>query len=160
MKFSSILRYSVLAIFNAGSIYLIPLIITFESWFLLTVLVFVTFLINFTYLTDKFAALKWITPGVIFMFSFVVFPAAYNTYVSFTNWSTGHILTKSQAIDLLEARTYTPDDQKGVEFDIYIFENNSHKTSLRLIGGWGGWGLALDSKVWNDFDWQESRKEI
>jgi arabinogalactan oligomer/maltooligosaccharide transport system permease protein len=125
MKFSSILRYSVLAIFNAGSIYLIPLIVTFESWFLLTVLVFVTFLINFTYLTDKFAALKWITPGVIFMFSFVVFPAAYNTYVSFTNWSTGHILTKSQAIELLEARTYTPDDQKGVEFDIYIFENNT-----------------------------------
>ena len=125
MKFSSILRYSVLAIFNAGSIYLIPLIITFESWFLLTVLVFVTFLINFTYLTDKFAAFNWITPGVIFMFSFVVFPAAYNTYVSFTNWSTGHILTKSQAIELLEARTYTPDDQKGVEFDIYIFENNT-----------------------------------
>ena len=85
------------------------------------------FLINFTYLTDKFAALKWITPGVIFMFSFVVFPAAYNTYVSFTNWSTGHILTKTQAIDLLEARTYTPEDQRGVEFDIYIFEDDNQE---------------------------------
>ena len=126
MKFSSILRYAFLGIFNAGSVYLIPLIITFESWFLLSVLIFIMFLINFTYLTDKFAALKWITPGVIFMFSFVVFPAAYNTYVSFTNWSTGHILTKTQAIDLLEARTYTPEDQRGVEFDIYIFEDDQH----------------------------------
>ena len=127
MKFSSILRYAFLGIFNAGSVYLIPLIITFESWFLLSVLIFIMFLINFTYLTDKFAALKWITPGVIFMFSFVVFPAAYNTYVSFTNWSTGHILTKTQAIDLLEARTYTPEDQRGVEFDIYIFEDDNQE---------------------------------
>lgn len=123
MKLSSIIRYVILGIFNAGSIYLIPLIITFESWFLLTVLIFIAFLVNFTYLTDRYNALKWITPGVIFMFSFVVFPAGYNTYVSFTNWSTGHILTKTQALNLLEAKTYTPDDQRGIEFDIYILEN-------------------------------------
>jgi ABC-type sugar transport system permease subunit len=57
------------------------------------------------------------------MISFVVFPAVYNTFISFTNWSTGHILNKSQAIQILESRTYTPDNQKGVEFDIYVMQD-------------------------------------
>ena len=53
------------------------------------------------------------------------FLLAYSFYVSFTNWSTGHILTKQQAIERLEDRTYSKDDQKGVEFDIYIFQDQN-----------------------------------
>lgn len=123
MKISSIIRYLILAIFNAIIFYAIPLSISFESWFLLSLIVVNAFLVNFVYLTNRFKPMKWILPGMIFMISFVVFPAFYNTYVSFTNWSTGHILNKSQAIQILEDRTYTPEDQKGVEFDLYILQD-------------------------------------
>jgi len=125
MKISTIFRYSVLAAFNAIIIYAIPLAISFESWFLLTLIILNAFLINFVYLTNKFKPMKWILPGMIFMISFVVFPAVYNSYVSFTNWSTGHILNKSQAIEILENKTYTPEDQKGVEFDLYILQDQN-----------------------------------
>ena len=67
--------------------------------------------------------MKWILPGMIFMISFVVFLAVYNTFVSFTNWSTGHILTKSQAVGVLEDRVFTPDDQKGLEFEMFILQD-------------------------------------
>ena len=125
MKLSKIIRYSLLALFNALIVYALPLTIAFESWFLLTLIIVIGFLVNFVYFSDRFLPMKWILPGMIFMISFVVFPAVYNTFVSFTNWSTGHILTKQQVVNVLESRTYTPDDQKGVEFDIYIFQDNS-----------------------------------
>ena len=113
------------SIFNAVVVYLIPLTISFEAWFLLSLLIVNAILINFEYFTNKFYAMKWILPGMIFMISFVVFPAVYNTFVSFTNWSTGHILNKTQAIQILENRTYTPEDQKGFEFDIYVMQDKN-----------------------------------
>ena len=123
MKYSTFVRYFFLAIFNGFVIYLVPVTIAFESWFLLTIIIVISLLINLTYLTSRLKPLKWITPGMIFLLSFVVFPAAYSFYVSFTNWSTGHILTKQQAIERLEDLTYTKDDQKGVEFDLYILQD-------------------------------------
>ena len=112
-----------MAIFNAAVFYAIPLSIAFEAWFLLSLIILNALLVNIVYLTDRFKPLKWILPGMIFMISFVVFPAIYNTYVSFTNWSTGHILNKSQAIQVLEDRTFTPEDQQDILFDLYVFQN-------------------------------------
>ena len=125
MKYSTFIRYFFLAIFNGFVIYLVPVTIAFESWFLLTIITVISFLINLTYLTNRVKPLKWITPGMIFLLSFVVFPAAYSFYVSFTNWSTGHILTKQQAIERLEDMTFTKDDQRGVEFDLFILQDQN-----------------------------------
>ena len=123
MTLSKIFRYTLLAIFNALIVYAVPLALTFESWFFLSLILVIGILINIVYFTDRFQPMKWILPGMIFMLSFVVFPAVYNTYVSFTNWSTGHILTKTQAIGVLEDRVFTPDDQKGLEFEMYILQD-------------------------------------
>ena len=123
MKISTAIRYFFLAIYNAAAFYVIPLAISFESWFLLLIIGLITLLINFTYFSYRFQALKWITPGFIFLIAFVLFPAGYSFYVSFTNWSTGHILTKQQAIERLEDLSYSTDDQKGVEFDLYVLQD-------------------------------------
>ena len=125
MKTSTIFRYILLAVFNAGVFYAIPLSIAFEAWFLLSLIILNAFLVNIVYLTDRFKPMKWILPGMIFMISFVVFPAIYNTYVSFTNWSTGHILNKTQAIKVLEDRTFTPEDQKDILFDLYVLQDQN-----------------------------------
>jgi len=123
MAFSKILRYSFLALFNALIVYAVPLTLAFESWFLLSLILLIGILVNVVYFSDRFQPMKWILPGMIFMISFVVFPAVYNTFVSFTNWSTGHILTKSQAVGVLEDRVFTPEDQKGLEFEMFILQD-------------------------------------
>ena len=103
----SVLKYIFLALFNSALIYAIPLTYSYESWTLLAILFFILILVNFTYLKVKPTPLKWITPGIIFMSIFVIYPAIYNIYVSTTNWSTGHVLTKQQALDVLLNKTYT-----------------------------------------------------
>ena len=125
MKKSTVLRYLFLAVFNSFIVYAVPLTITFESWFLLSLILIIGLLVNIVYFSDRFLPMKWILPGMIFLISFVVFPAVYNTFVSFTNWSTGHILTKSQAVNILESRTFTAEDQQGIEFDLYVFQDES-----------------------------------
>ena len=124
MKISTIIRYVLLGIFNALMFYIVPLAITYESWFLLLIVGIVTFLINLTYLTNRLKPLKWITPGFIFLLAFVVFPAGFNFYVSFTNWQTGHILTKTQVIERLEDLTFSTEEQRGVEFDLYVLQDS------------------------------------
>ena len=125
MKTSTILKYILLGIFNALMFYIVPLAISYESWFLLLIIGIITFLINITYITNRLKPLKWITPGFIFLISFVLFPAGYNFYVSFTNWQTGHILTKTQVIERLEDLTYSTEEQKGVEFDLYVMQDSN-----------------------------------
>ena len=124
MKFSTIIRYVLLGIFNALMFYIVPLAISYESWFLLLIVGIITFLINITYLTNRLKPLKWITPGFIFLLAFVVFPAGFNFYVSFTNWQTGHILTKTQVIERLEDLTFSTEEQRGVEFDLYVMQDS------------------------------------
>ena len=104
--------------------YIVPLAISYESWFLLLIVGIITFLINITYLTNRLKPLKWITPGFIFLLAFVVFPAGFNFYVSFTNWQTGHILTKTQVIERLEDLTFSTEEQRGVEFDLYVMQDS------------------------------------
>src|SRR5210317_1847488 len=125
MTLSKIFRYTLLAIFNALIVYAVPLALAFESWFFLSLILVIGILVNIVYFTDRFQPMKWILPGMIFMISFVVFPAIYNSYVSFTNWSTGHILSKTQAINVLEDRVYTLDEQKGIEFDMFILQDSN-----------------------------------
>ena len=76
MQYSTIFRYLFLGIFNGFVVYLVPLTIAFESWFLLIITIIITLLVNLTYATNRLKPLKWITPGMIFLLSFVVFPAA------------------------------------------------------------------------------------
>ena len=56
MKTSTILKYILLGIFNALMFYVVPLAISYESWFLLLIIGINTFLINITYITNKLIA--------------------------------------------------------------------------------------------------------
>ncbi len=51
---------------------------------------------------------RYLAPGLLFLTAMVIFPIGYTVYVSLTNMSTGHILTKQQAITQIADRMYTP----------------------------------------------------
>ncbi|HEX32767.1 MAG TPA: hypothetical protein ENF88_03635, partial [Candidatus Acetothermia bacterium] len=66
--------------------------------------------INYIYLSKRTYAMRYLLPGLIFLFAMVVYPIGYSFYISFTNLSTGHILNQQQAIAQITDRFYTPDD--------------------------------------------------
>jgi arabinogalactan oligomer/maltooligosaccharide transport system permease protein len=72
-----------------------------EKWLALGVLAAATLALDAIYLAPWKGTIppKFLVPGTIFLIAFQIVPIVYNVNVGFTNWSTGHILLKSEAID-------------------------------------------------------------
>jgi len=73
------------------------------SWVGLAVLVAVTALLFFIYLSPRKVPAKYLIPGTLFLIAFQVFPVLYTIATAFTNFGDGHRGTKQDAIDAVEA---------------------------------------------------------
>jgi arabinogalactan oligomer/maltooligosaccharide transport system permease protein len=112
-----------LALVDAVAVYSIIVLIADEAWLFLGALIIGTLFVNWVYLSPRTRALKWITPGLIFMISFMVVPILYTFYISLTNWETGNVLQKAQVIENLESRPYVDPNDPGELFDLYVYQD-------------------------------------
>lgn len=96
-----ITKIGLLAIFNAFALFLIMVLIEQENWWIVAAAIAVTAIVDWVYLSKRALPAKYLTPGLIFLAIFQVFVIIYTFYVAFTNYSTGHVLSKDQAIQAL-----------------------------------------------------------
>jgi len=94
-----IIKIILLGILNALALWAIPILWGDSQWILLGVLAISVVGIDYTFLSKKAFPLRFMLPGLLFMLVMVIFPIGYTVYVAFTNFGTGHILTKAQAVD-------------------------------------------------------------
>jgi arabinogalactan oligomer / maltooligosaccharide transport system permease protein len=95
-----VVKIVLLALMNAIAVWAAVVLAGDEKWIAVAVLVAATIGIDLVYLwPGRAVPLKFLVPGTIFLIAFQVIPIVYNVNVGFTNWSTGHILTKSEAIE-------------------------------------------------------------
>jgi arabinogalactan oligomer / maltooligosaccharide transport system permease protein len=107
----TVAKLLLLAAVNGLAVYGIVPMIANGAWVALALVVIATAAINWVYLTKRAIALKYLVPGTVFLVVFQVYPVAYNAYIAFTNYGTGNILTKAQAIDGIERQSlFTPPD--------------------------------------------------
>ena len=90
-------------------------------------------LVNWAYLSPRASASRWLTPGLILMAIFVVYPVFYTFYVSLTNWKTGNFLSKEQAINSLEAIPMASDGTDQT-LPLSVYTNDAGELAF-LIGG-------------------------
>ncbi|MGC8813519.1 maltose ABC transporter permease MalF [Dictyoglomus sp.] len=62
---------------------------------------------------------RYIVPSFLLMFMFMIYPIIYTIQIAFTNYGTGHILTKTQVIEQLEKETFLPENTQNFEYEIY-----------------------------------------
>jgi arabinogalactan oligomer/maltooligosaccharide transport system permease protein len=73
------------------------------TWAALAVLLLATAAIDVVYLTPRrLFPLKFLIPGTVFLLAFQIAPIVYNVNIAFTNWSTAHIGTKTEAIAAIQ----------------------------------------------------------
>jgi arabinogalactan oligomer / maltooligosaccharide transport system permease protein len=84
----------------------------------LTVLV-ITLLVSIVWLRPESYPMRWMSPGLALMILVSVYPIVYTFYLSFTNYGTGHIVPKVQAIEVLESRRYLPENASEYDFTLY-----------------------------------------
>lgn len=112
-----------LALVDAVAVYSIVVLIADEAWLFLGALIIGTLFVNWVYISPRTRALKWITPGLMFMVAFMVVPIIYTFYISLTNWETGNVLQKAQVIENLESRPYIDPSDPGELFDLYVYQD-------------------------------------
>ncbi len=91
-----VVKIALLAILNAFAIWAMYVLITRNHWIAVAVLALATAGIDLVYLAPRRSTLplKFLIPGTIFLVAFQVIPILYTFQVAFTNYSTGHIITK------------------------------------------------------------------
>jgi ABC-type sugar transport system permease subunit len=128
-------RIIALSLMNAIAVYAVIVLLADGAWIFLTMLVVGALFINWVYLSPRTRALRWVTPGLIFMVAFMVIPIGYTFYISFTNWGTGNVLPdKAQAIEILESRTIVDPDEEGELFDMFVYQDEAGELRLLLVG--------------------------
>ena len=81
-----------------------------SHWVALAILVAATAAIDFIYLVPRSWTLpaKFLVPGTIFLLAFQLVPIIYTIEVAFSNYSTGHITTKAEAIKQIKINSLEP----------------------------------------------------
>src|SRR5690606_3916841 len=98
-----LLKIVLLGLIDAVSIFAAFMLVLQDNWIAAFIVLAVTALINWVYLSRRFLPAKYLTPGLIFLAVFQVFVLLYTCYVGFTNYGTGHNGTKEQAVSSLLA---------------------------------------------------------
>jgi arabinogalactan oligomer/maltooligosaccharide transport system permease protein len=103
-----VLKLGFLALVNAIALWAATILADRGRWPAVAVLAATTVAIDAVYLARRAVPAKFLIPGTILLLAFQVVPIAYTINVAFTNYSTGHILTKVQAIAGIELATLEP----------------------------------------------------
>ena len=101
-----LLKIFLLGGLNAFALWAIPILVINKTWIFAVYIGVSTLIIDYVFLSKKRIAAKYIVPGVLLLVAFQIYPALFTGYVAFTNYSTGHILNKDLAIDVLLSNSY------------------------------------------------------
>ena len=126
------IRLISVGVFDALVIATLPMLYANEAWVLLGAFLVAGLAVNWAYLSPRAKASKWLTPGLLFMALFVVYPVGYTFYVSITNWATGNVLEKEVAIERLESREIASDESAEI-LPLSVYRNSSGEIAFLVF---------------------------
>jgi arabinogalactan oligomer/maltooligosaccharide transport system permease protein len=106
-------KLAFLAVVNGVGVWAATILAGDERWIALAVLVAATAAIDVVYLGSRAYPLKFLVPGTVFLLAFQVAPIVYNVNVAFTNWATGHITSKPEAINGIQINSLSESPDGG-----------------------------------------------
>ena len=127
------IKLALLGLANALAAWAVFVLVSHHRWPALGVVVVATAAVDWLYLAPRRWTLpaKFMIPGTVFLIAFQLIPIVYTINVAFTNYSTGHILTKQQAIATIEINSLQP-PANGGQYDMAPAKDASGKLVLLL----------------------------
>ncbi len=132
---SKVMRWILVAVFDAGAIWFIYNAFSREFMQLGTVMVVITVMLNLIFLIPKAYAFRWIAVGLSFMILFTIYPIIFTVYVAFTNYGDGHLLTREMVIEQLSKQTYLPESGKSYSWTAFKSPDNQYALWLKNSEG-------------------------
>jgi arabinogalactan oligomer / maltooligosaccharide transport system permease protein len=128
---SKIIRFILIALFDVGAFFFINNALAQGFDQLVITISVITVMLNLIFLIPQAYPFRWMAIGLSFLILFVIYPMIFTIYVAFTNYGDGHLLTKEQAIPLIEKTTYLP--ETGKSYSWTAFKSESGEYALWLI---------------------------
>ena len=135
-----VLRLICLAVLDAFALWFFWKTLIDGVWFLAATIAIITIGTNVIFLREDLYPLRWISPGLALMLLMVIYPTAYTIYTAFTNYSSTHLLTKQQAIYVIETEDYLPED--AISYKWTAFRSVEGEFAIWLISEDGQMLLA------------------
>ena len=114
-----LIKITMMSLFNALAIFACTFFVISGDLYLSITGVVLLVVVNAVVFTKKSYPLRYLLPGLFFLTAMVVLPILYNVYLSFTNYSTGHVIGKDDAINLFLNREYLRPDAEKYSFKAY-----------------------------------------
>jgi arabinogalactan oligomer/maltooligosaccharide transport system permease protein len=99
-----LVKLAVMAVIDALGVYVVITAFTVGSTIIAWSMIALLVVANLVYFTKRALPMKYLLPGLAFLFIYQVFTIAYTGYIAFTNYGDGHNGTKPQAIEALLAQ--------------------------------------------------------
>ncbi len=116
---SVLLRIVLVVVFDIGAVWFIANAWTRGYSQLVIVFTVVALLLNLIFLLPRAYPYRWMALGLSFLILFTVYPIVFTVYVAFTNYGDGHLLTKEQALPLIQQETYLPESGNSYSWTAY-----------------------------------------
>lgn len=129
------LRLAAIAIVNVFGFWLAINLIGDGNWPLALVLIVIALGVTVINLWPSLWPLRWMAPGLALMTLFAIYPIFYTVYVAFTNFSDGHRLTKTEAVELLSRTKVLAEG--GTSYEWQVFQNEAGEYALWLVDSEG-----------------------
>ena len=128
------LKIVLLCVVNALTIWASAVLIDHHRWRAVAVLIIATVALDAVYLLNRRSTvpLKFLLPGTVFLIAFHVVPVIYTINVAFSNYSTGHILSRAEAIANIRQNSLT-ESANGASYSMTLMRDDSHKLVLALL---------------------------
>jgi arabinogalactan oligomer/maltooligosaccharide transport system permease protein len=129
-----IAKLVLLGLFNAVVVWAITILIQHHKWIPIVVTAIAAGAIDLIYLTPRRSVLplKFLIPGTVFLIAFTVIPIIFTVNIAFTNYSTGHVLSKSEAIEQINLRSLIQ-PPNGKSYTLSPALDKSGKLTLLLV---------------------------
>lgn len=122
-----------MALVNALGIYIIISAYTSQSWVIFGAALVVLIAVDYVYFSPRTLALKYMTPGLVFLLTFQVFVMGYTGYIAFTNYGDRHLLDKYSAAESI-MRQRVDRVEGTAEYPLTIVERNG-ELGFAIIDG-------------------------
>jgi len=142
---TTLLKVVGFSLLDAVALYFLVLLAWEKSWLFVGLIAAGLLGLNVLAFSRRLYPLRYLAPGLFFMVLMVVLPLVYTVYISFTNYATGNILSKSQVIEVLTRRYYLPPDAPTFTFRAYGGEGGLY--ALFLFGSAGQYVLFPDGRL-------------
>ena len=123
---SNIIRIILVILFDIGAIWFAQSASSQGFDQLVVIVAVITVMLNAILLHPRAYPFRWMAIGLSFLILFTIYPMLFTIYVAFTNYGDGHLLTKEQAIPLIEKQVYLPEEGKSYSWTAFKSDNGDY----------------------------------